>query len=295
VRPRPPSVHTRLAWLAVAACVLGLLCASSVSTAAPAQTLMSLPDNAVGAPAATVPVSLTAAPATGLLSLDARIEFNPAIINAVSVTKTAISQSMSLTTNLATPGVAIISLFGAQPLSGSGAILTISFLVTGASNQVTPMTLVYALINEGSIPTTLDSGVFTVCGSCSDGNPCTTDSCVPGVGCVNAPDPSSLPAETTGLRVTTPQPSSVVWTAQPAGTRFDMVSGVLADLRPQSGVAAGQCLANDLLTSSYSDVRPRPAAGSGVYYIVRSQNGCGSSTYGSNSSGLPRVPTAGCP
>ena len=104
-------------------------------------------------------------------------------------------------------------------MSGSGAFASIQFLVNGSPGDTSALTFTSAEINEGEIPDTVDHGFFTVtCAgapngtpctdgedvctpvdtcqggicvgtplACDDGNPCTIDSCTPGVGCQNTP------------------------------------------------------------------------------------------------------------
>jgi len=109
--------------------------------------------------------------ATGILALDVEIEFDPLVISAISVARTALSQSFSLTVNLADPGVIEVSLFGTQPMVGSGSIVDIDFEVLGQADQSTPIDLLSAEINEGAIVATLEDGLFVVCdGSDADGD-----------------------------------------------------------------------------------------------------------------------------
>jgi hypothetical protein len=145
-------------------------------------------------------------------------------------------------------------------------------------------------------------------GACSDGNPCTVnDTCLSGI-CTAGPlldadgdghvdaacggndcndaDASVFhaPAEVSNVRVLTANPSNLSWDSQaiaagPA-TLYDIVSGSL--LMPKSGIAfsPADCLQNSTAVI-FSDVRPAPATGTGIWYLVRGQNSCGTGTYGS--------------
>jgi len=93
------------------------------------------------------------------------------VLLALSVVRTPISQSFTLTPNLNTPGVIQISLFGTQPMTGSGPILDIDYEVVGASGQSTPIDMVSAGVNEGAIVAVLEDGFFSICdGTDSDGD-----------------------------------------------------------------------------------------------------------------------------
>jgi hypothetical protein len=88
-----------------------------------APSIVSCPDDTVAAGGTQVVVPIAADPAAGALAFDLRVEFNPLVLAAVGVQKTTRTQAMTLTTNIGTPGVVLISLFGTQPLTGgSGAV-----------------------------------------------------------------------------------------------------------------------------------------------------------------------------
>ena len=131
---------------------------------------------------------------------------------------------------------------------------------------------------------------------CNDGNLCTVDVCDPVLGCLHATDPTMLPQEVTGLQVLRAGAvTTIAWFDQAAQFRYDVVSGAVSALRPNLGVANGQCLLNDATTSGQHDARANPAPGNGYYYIVRSQDSCGTGTYGHTSAGVEELPTAACP
>ncbi len=102
-------------------CVDGAI--SVVSRAA----TMSVPDDLVAAPAASLIVPISLVPATGAVGIDITLEYNPAVLTAVAVNKTSLTSGMSLTTNLGIPGAVRISLYGTAPLSGSGPIVEVAF------------------------------------------------------------------------------------------------------------------------------------------------------------------------
>ena len=100
--------------------------------------------------------------ATGILGLDLDLEFAPDVLIAVNVARTPISQDFSLTTNLSTPGLIRIALYGITPMTGSGPILEIDFEVVGGTGQSTPIHLELTVINEGETPTLVQDGYFSV-------------------------------------------------------------------------------------------------------------------------------------
>jgi hypothetical protein len=130
----------------------------------PAQTSLSLPDDAAGTPGGTVIVPIDATPADGI-GLDLMVEFDPTVIQFVSATTTPISSAFSLTTNLVSPGELAISLFNTTPLSGSGSIVDLEFLVVGGAGDLTPLMLTRGEIDEGGVTTCLNDGVLRICGS----------------------------------------------------------------------------------------------------------------------------------
>ncbi|HEU5181197.1 MAG TPA: VCBS repeat-containing protein [Candidatus Polarisedimenticolia bacterium] len=84
--------------------------------------------------------------------------------------------------------------------------------------------------------------------------------------------------------------SSVVGSG--SGARYDVVQGTLPHLSAGTG-SSEVCLANDASERSLTDGLI-PALGTGFYYVVRATNDCGTGTFGSASSGVPR-PIASCP
>ncbi|RLE21937.1 MAG: hypothetical protein DRJ50_08440, partial [Actinobacteria bacterium] len=148
-----------------------------------ADAVMSVPDDATGVPGSrvVVPIDLTAF--AGMVSADIELRYNPLVITAVSVQKTSLTQSMTLIPNLLN-GKVLIALFTTSPISGSGALVNVTFDVVGALWDETPLDLRSGEVNEGSVTTVLDDGLFRICdntdvdqdgvsecdGDCDDGN-----------------------------------------------------------------------------------------------------------------------------
>ena len=185
-------------------------------------TVLSMPDTAQGGPAAVVQVPISVTPGNGILGIDLTITYDNLVVHAQSVTISGIgaASNFALVANLSTPGVIHITTYAQGPLlSGSGEFASIQFVVAGSPGNTSALTFTSASINEGQIPATLDHGLFTVtCAgaangtpctdgesactpidtcqggvcvgtplNCDDGNPCTLDSCSPGLGCQNTP------------------------------------------------------------------------------------------------------------
>jgi hypothetical protein len=140
-------------------------------TVASASSIIATPDNSQNPLTGTVAVPISATPATGGQAFDLTVRFNQNVVNALSAAKTPLTTSMTLTSNLATPGLAIISLFGVTPITGSGPLVNITFATTGAVGTKTPMDITQGDINEGGTSTVLDDGLFTICdGTDADGD-----------------------------------------------------------------------------------------------------------------------------
>ena len=91
------------------------------------------------------------------------------------------------------------------------------------------------------------------------------------------------PIEVEGLLVGKLVGTELVWQPQIIGTstRYDIATGKVSDVRSTRSFASGSCLANDRSTASATDTRPAPPAGDAYYYMVRAQNPCGTSSFGS--------------
>jgi hypothetical protein len=127
---------------------------------------------------------------------------------------------------------------------------------------------------------------------CDDGDPCTSyDTCVAGT-CSSGP--SGPAAEIRGVALSGHGPTILSWSGVGGGASYDLATSTLNDLRANATTTA-TCLANDVSTVSYGDTQPDPATGSGYYYLVRGTNACGTGSYGFDSAGGERLPTAACP
>jgi hypothetical protein len=101
------------------------------------------------------------------------------------------------------------------------------------------------------------------------------------------------PVEVDGLEVTTASPDALIsWIDQSgtagSGTGYDLVSGDLGELQADRDFSRAGCLQENAAPDSFLDSRTLDP-GDGVYYLLRAQNSCGDSTYGSgNTPANPR-------
>jgi hypothetical protein len=130
------------------------------------EVTLSIPTDLTAGTGEMITAPLSVDDATGILAIDLELEFAPDVLNAVNVALTPISQDFSLITNLSTPGIIRIAMFGAITLTGSGPILEIDFEVVGGTGQSTPIQLATGQINEGGIPALFQDGFFSVRSSC---------------------------------------------------------------------------------------------------------------------------------
>jgi hypothetical protein len=227
---------------------------------------VSMPQTAGAPPGATTVVPVSISSAAGVLGTDIVITFDADVVTALSVSKTALSNPHTLTTNLSTPGVARISLFGATPLSGSGALLEITFRSAGPVGSQADLIFESVLLNEGQIPATPSNGHF----------------CVQGVaGEVQA---LSLSHAGTGSPV-----AILEWDPVSFAAGYNVYRGSLSN---QSDLA---CFLPGVSGTATLDTGAVPASGSQFIYLVTSFNCSDESTRGFASSGAERPSSNACP
>ncbi len=122
--------------------------------------------------------------------------------------------------------------------------------------------------------------------ACTNGDSCDSGSCVPG-----APVPP--PTEVSGVVLDGDASTAMTWTGLTGGVVYDIASSTISELRA-NGTTTSTCLSNDVEGPGYSDGQANPAEGDGYYYLVRAQSACGSGSYGDDSAGAERTPTAAC-
>ena len=106
---------------------------------------------------------------------------------------------------------------------------------------------------------------------------------------------SSPPTEVLSLAVDKGANTTLNWTDQGTGFRYDVAGGLVSVLRSEGSTTSAGCLDDDGADATFEDLRPDPVAGEGFYYLPRAQNACGDGTYGLATSGAERLPAAACP
>jgi len=109
------------------------------------------------------------------------------------------------------------------------------------------------------------------------------------------PTASASPSEVSDLVVDATGSTTLVWSDQGTGFGYDVITGTFSALALDAGVDSAICLIDDVAGNTAVDPRADPAPGSGLYYLVRSNNVCGAGTFGTASSLVERLPAAACP
>jgi hypothetical protein len=270
-------------------------------TIATADSIVRVPDDAGSGPATTLTVPISATNVNGVESIDLALAFNAAVLTATGVAKTPLTQNMTLTANTDQPGEVKVSLFlTSGALAGSGDLVTVTFAVTGALGDATPLNLTRGQFNEGTPSTLLDDGLFRVCDA-ADGDGDGLSACAgdcnnanaqvrPGLpeicdaldnDCDGFTDNAPLPgnsAALTGTRVG--GAARLAWPGFARATGYDVVRGSLSTLRATGSFAGATlaCLADDAPATTLDD-EPLPAAADGFWYLVRGINCGGPGSY----------------
>jgi hypothetical protein len=84
------------------------------------------------------------------------------------------------------------------------------------------------------------------------------------------------------ITVTTDGPDTLIFFA-PGSSRFDLVTGDLADLLTEGGFSQSVCLGSYSAGDPAVDTSPDPPAGDGRYYLARGYTGCVPMQYGDSS------------
>lgn len=90
----------------------------------------------------------------------------------------------------------------------------------------------------------------------------------------------STPRDVTGLRVSGGTPSVISWTADGADLVYDVVTGLLADVRLDAGFDRTACVVSGGSATTWNDDLPTPATGAGRYYLAAEGNACGGGGWG---------------
>jgi len=249
---------------AAAFLLAAVLLPAGLSGPAGAATL-DLPRDAGAPSGGTATVSVGVDDASGMLGTDLVITYDPEVATATGVTVAGLSAEQTLVTNLSVPGVIRIALYGIAPLSGTGALIDLSFTSTGAPGAETVLHFAWADLNEGAIPATL-----------IDGNYCVQD----------------RTGEVTDLVVThAPAPGAALlaWDPDPLAADYNVYRGSRGDLGDLG------CFLPGVAGTATEDDGAVPPAGGLLVYLVTATSCRGESSLGWRSSGAERSATAPCP
>ncbi len=230
-----------------------------------AAAILSLPGDAGGPQGSSSVAFLTINNAAGILGTDIIITYDPGVITATDVTLTELSSSHVLTHNLSSPGVIRISLYGSQPLSGSGALLAISFTSVGDPGSETPLDLDSADLNEGGILAFLVDGQFCVGGQADEAQDLTA---------------TLLPDSIT---------TELQWIPHPSATAYNLYRGTRADLGDLA------CYLSGIPGTNAVDATPLPSPGDLFVYLVTGVACSGETSPGRDSMGVERFLPIPCP
>lgn len=243
---------------------MAVLCAGSLITHAGTawSATLSLPHTGAG-PGAALQIPIEVDDAAGFLGTDLFIIYDSAVVAAGAVSTTVISSPDVLGADI-TPGVVRIRLYGTTALSDSGALLEIGFTSAGPPGSQTPITFVWADVNEGEIPVTVEDGSWCVQGAVAS--------------------PGSLTfSHAPGSRM-----AGLSWDPNPWASAYNVYRGSLRTLTDLT------CLQSGVGGSATKDDGAVPAEGSAFFYLVTSVTCAGESDAGQGSSGAPRALAGPC-
>lgn len=110
------------------------------------------------------------------------------------------------------------------------------------------------------------------------------------------PGTYTTPVEVGDLSFAKGTPTLISWPLETLGSgmRYDVATGNVVELVPL-GFGPGICLGNNVTGPPFPDPQSDPIQGEAYYYLVRAQNSCGTSTYGSPARDLHGSFGGACP
>lgn len=119
--------------------------------------------NALPGESIEIPISLEINDAE-LLGADIIFTHDPAHVSISNVKVGSLATNWSLVSNLSEPGVVRIAMAGATPITTDGELVLCTVTALGTQGSLSLLSLVEGILNEGAIPSTLDSGSIFVGG-----------------------------------------------------------------------------------------------------------------------------------
>lgn len=99
---------------------------------------------------------------SGLVALDLALSYDASILEVISVSAGSALTDWSFLSNSNTSGEIVVSGASVNPLSGSGALVELTFRIIGDPNEISALTFTNATLNDGAIASTLVDGSVTV-------------------------------------------------------------------------------------------------------------------------------------
>lgn len=131
----------------------------------------------------TVPITTDDLTGRGVISYDFTLNYDPSVVTPISVNNAGtLSSGMDITYNN-TSGSLIVGAAGTVPLSGSGTLLTVTFISTSGIGTTSPLNFQSFMYNEGVPCSNATNGTVTVISGTVSGT----------VTYVNAPGPATVP------------------------------------------------------------------------------------------------------
>ncbi len=252
------------------------------------QAVISMPDDATGQPGSVVSIPIHASPADALVSADLTFQYDPTVLLPTAVSTTPLSLGFNVQSNLATPGLVTISLYGVHALAGSGPLVEVQCTVLGGPAAQSPLDLVQGKINEGGVTTSLDDGLFNVCADLDN------DGFTGCQGDCDDSDDSVLPTAPVGntLRLDKSAGTTLTWDATGLPGAFRVYRGFKKAGRPWA--YNQQCISGPLALPTGADALD-PLPTSLFYYLVtHAVAPCGESVPGSDSQENSIAPGISC-
>jgi hypothetical protein len=90
----------------------------------------------------------------------------------------------------------------------------------------------------------------------------------------------TAPAGVAGVQAAGSAPTILSWSDQGVDVRYDVVSGILSEMRADGNFGRSTCESNGGAGPVWPDGRPFPFLGNGYYYLIRAENACGDGGWG---------------
>ncbi len=240
--------------------------------AAAADLLVGAPDDATALPgtSVSVPVMLSNDAGQGILSADITLGYNKSVLLATSVSQGTLTD-FALSSNLLLPGTVALTATSGAPVTMPGSIAVISFDVVGPLSAGSPLDIVTATVNGGGAVDCIDDGRFRIPGSATPSGA--------------VPDGSWVPGTRLRVEVEPDQSLKLTWgeSCHAGDVDYEIYEGTLPDFDSH--------LPRFCTTGGAREMTFPPGAGD-HYYLVVPRNAESEGSYGVDSRGIPRLPSA---